>query len=84
VEAILNEYISTELVTDPALLPLSNSVSLMDTNILDSIKFLNLVQFVEERFDIAVGDMDLTRENFDTVDVICAYIRTKQGAKQEA
>jgi acyl carrier protein len=81
VEAIINDYISTELVADPELLPLSNDASLMDTNALDSIKFLNLVQFVEERFEIAVGDMDLTRENFDTIELICAYVRKKQGAQ---
>ncbi len=80
-EDIINKYISEEIVSDPDLLPLSNDISLMDTNILDSVAFLNLVMFLEEQFDISVGDSELTRDNFETIDAICEYVRQKQGAE---
>ena len=76
-EAIVNRYISEELVTEADLLPLSNDLPLLDAGILDSLKFLSLVTFLEEQFGFTVEDIDLTRDNFETVDVICAYVRKK-------
>ena len=79
-EDAINQYISTEIVTNPDLLPIENDLSLMDANILDSVAFLNLVMFLEERFGITVEDTELTRDNFETVHVIAGYVRQKQGA----
>jgi acyl carrier protein len=78
-EDAINQYISTEIVTTPDLLPLDNDLSLMEANILDSVAFLNLVLFLEERFGISVEDTELTRENFETINIIAAYVRRKQG-----
>jgi acyl carrier protein len=79
VEAVINEYISKEIVQDSSLLPLANSTSLLETGILDSLSLLRLVVFVQEQFGITVDDVDLVPENFDTVDAICAYLRTRAG-----
>jgi acyl carrier protein len=83
-EAIINEYISRELVQDPSLLPLGNAMSLLETGVLDSLSLLRLVVFVQERFGVTVDDVDLVPENFDTVNAICAYLlsRTGEGAGQ--
>jgi acyl carrier protein len=79
VEAVINDYISKEIVQDSSLLPLGNSTSLLETGILDSLSLLRLVVFVQEQFGITVDDVDLVPENFDTVDAICAYLRTRAG-----
>jgi acyl carrier protein len=83
-EAVINDYISKELVQDASLLPLGNTTSLLETGVLDSLSLLRLVVFVQERFGITVDDADLVPENFDTVDAICAYLRTRaqEGASQ--
>ena len=83
-EAVINDYISKELVQDASLLPLSNTTSLLETGVLDSLSLLRLVVFVQERFGITVDDADLVPENFDTVDAICAYLRSRspEGASQ--
>ena len=78
-EAIVNDYISRELVQDATLLPLGNATSLLETGILDSLSLLRLVVFIQERFGIVVDDVDLVPENFDTVDAICAYLRSRAG-----
>jgi acyl carrier protein len=78
-EAVINDYISRELVQDPALLPLGNATSLLETGVLDSLGLLRLVVFVQERFGITVDDVDLVPENFDTVDAICAYLGSRAG-----
>lgn len=78
-EAVINDYISRELVQDASLLPLGNTTSLLDTGVLDSLSLLRLVVYVQERFGITVDDVDLVPEHFDTVDAICAYLRSREG-----
>jgi acyl carrier protein len=83
-ETVINDYISREFVRDPALLPMANDASLLDSGILDSLSLLRLVVFLEERFGITMGDADLLPENFASVNAICAYLRARESAKQEA
>jgi acyl carrier protein len=80
-EAVINEFISKELVQDASLLPLDNATSLLDSGILDSLSLLRMVVFLQERFGVAVDDVDLVPENFDSVDSICAYLRARDGGK---
>jgi acyl carrier protein len=84
VETVINEFISRELVQDPALLPLADEESLLETGILDSLSLLRLVVYLEERFGISVGDADLLPENFASVNAVCGYVRARQPGKQEA
>ena len=83
-ETVINDYISRELVPDPALLPLANDILLLDSGILDSLSLLRLVVFLEERFDITMGDADVLPENFASVDAICAYLRARELGKEAA
>ena len=83
-EEIINDYVSQELVPDPALLPLSNETPLLDSGILDSLSLLRLVVFLEERFGITMGDADLLPENFASVNAICAYLRAREPGKEAA
>ena len=78
-EAVINDYISRELVQDATLLPLTNATSLLETGVLDSLSLLKLVLFVQERFGIVVDDVDLVPEHFASVDTICAYLRSRTG-----
>ena len=83
-ETVINDYISRELVQDPALLPLANETSLMESGILDSLTLLRLVVFLEKRFGITMGDADLLPENFASVNTICAYLRAREPGKRQA
>jgi acyl carrier protein len=84
VEKIINDYISQELVPDPALLPLANDTPLLDSGILDSLSLLRIVVFMEERFDITMGEADLLPENFASVNAICSYLRAREPGKEAA
>lgn len=77
-DQIIIDYISHNLVADLEGVLLQTDTPLMDSNIIDSVAFLNLVMFLEEQFGITVVDTDLTRKNFETVGAICIYIRSKQ------
>ena len=83
-ETVINDYISREFIRDPALLPLADDASLLDSGILDSLSLLRLVVFLEERFGITMGDADLLPENFASVNAICAYLRARESSKQQA
>ncbi|MGA2830135.1 MAG: acyl carrier protein [Streptosporangiaceae bacterium] len=83
-ETVINDYISRELVQDPALLPLADDISLLESGILDSLSLLRLVVFLEERFGVTMGDADLLPENFASVNTICAYLRAREPGKQQA
>jgi acyl carrier protein len=82
-ESVINDYISREIVQDPAVLPLSNETSLLEGGILDSLSLLRLVVFLEEQFKISVGEADLLPENFCNVNAICSYLRAREPGKQE-
>ena len=83
-ETVINDYISRELVQDPALLPLANETSLLENGILDSLSVLELLVFLEDQFGITMDDADLLPENFANVNNICAYLRAHGPGKQGA
>lgn len=83
-ETVINGYISQEFVRDVALLPLTDETPLLESGILDSLSLLQLVVFLEERFEITVGDADLLPQNFGTVNTICAYLRARKPEMQDA
>jgi acyl carrier protein len=84
VETVINDYISRELVPDQALLPLANDIPLLDSGILDSLSLLRLVVFLEERFEVTMGDADVLPENFASVNAICAYLRAREPGEEAA
>jgi len=79
VEAIINAYISRELISMPELLPLQNDTLLLASGILDSLALLRLLVFLEGEFNIQLDDFEVIPENFETIDSICAYIRSRQN-----
>jgi len=58
---------------------LKNDASLERSHIVDSVRTLELIMFIEETFDFSVDNDDAVPENFDTIDAIVAYIERKRG-----
>ena len=80
-ESIINDYISRELVSQPELLPLQNDTPLLESGILDSLALLSLLVFLEKEFNISVDDFEIIPENFNTIETICAFIRSRQATQ---
>ncbi len=59
---------------------LKNDVSLERAHIVDSVKTLELIMFIEENFGFSVDNDDAVPENFDTVNAIVAYVERKRGS----
>lgn len=56
---------------------LKDDESLIETGIIDSMGMLELVVFVESDFGIEVEDMDLTPENFESVEALSTFVESK-------
>jgi acyl carrier protein len=52
--------------------------SLLECGVLDSTGVLELVAYLNERFEISVADDELVPENFDSVNRLGNFVRSKQ------
>lgn len=58
---------------------LDGSSSLIEAGLIDSTGVLELVGFLEERFDIRITNEELLPENLDSIDNIVAFVQRKQN-----
>lgn len=74
----VREYIVENFLFGDAEPLTSDSMSLLDGGIIDSVGVMELVAFLEQDFEISVSDDDLVPENLDSVDNLVAYISRKK------
>ena len=58
----------------------SDTDSLVESGIVDSLGVLEIVTFLESRFCIVVADVDVVSENFLSIAAIANYVESKQQA----
>jgi len=58
---------------------IKNQTLLFKEGIFDSMAFVLLIDFIEEKFGIKPGDEDLIEENFESINAISTFIERKQG-----
>jgi len=73
VEKSLKEFLYEEHLAEE-FSNLSNEESLLKLGIIDSVKMLDLIMFIEQNYNIKVDEDDMTPDNFDTIDAIVDYI----------
>lgn len=56
---------------------LTDSASLIDAGVIDSTGAIELVAFLESSFGIEIADEELTPDNLDSIDRICALVDRK-------
>ncbi len=56
---------------------IENDFKLIDSGVITSIDVVNLVNFLETNFDIQVFVEEVTPDNFQTVDSIVHFVKTK-------
>ena len=57
---------------------LGRQENIFNSGIIDSLGFVNLIEFIREQYDIAFEPEDLTEENFESFDRIAAFILEKK------
>lgn len=56
---------------------LEDSTPLMENGILDSTAAMELVAFLEDEFNIEVGEDETVADNLNSVDNICSFVTRK-------
>ena len=52
---------------------------LLEAGIIDSLGLLDLVNFIETEFGISVNDVDVTLDNFGSVNTIASYVASQKA-----
>ncbi len=58
---------------------LDDEASLIETNTVDSVGILEIISFIENRFNLKVEDEELTAGNLDSVSRIARFVEKKLG-----
>lgn len=74
---ILHDYLVGEIATDRE--SLDAGENLLAQGIIDSMGILKLVSFLEDRFQIQVGDAEMVPEHFESIDAVCAFVQKKRN-----
>lgn len=72
----ITEFITTNFLFDDSI-KLSVDDSLLETGVIDSTGVLELVAFIEEKYEINVEDEEIIPENLDSIQNITIYISQK-------
>ena len=80
VKAQVRAYIVDNFIMGGNADHLKDADSFMETHVVDSTGFLELVTFIEETYKFSVADDEMVPENLDSLDNIDAYVRRKRVA----
>jgi acyl carrier protein len=58
---------------------LTDGADFIESGIIDSLGFVELVEEVQSRYDVAVEDIEITEENFGSIDAIAAFVQRKRA-----
>ncbi len=58
---------------------LSDDESLLDAGVIDSVAMIELIAFLEQTYRICVDEDDMIPENFNSIDGIAGYVKSKQA-----
>ena len=60
-------------------LQLSTSDNLVELGVIDSLGFVELVEEVQTLYGLTVSDIEITEDNFGSIDAIAAFVERKQA-----
>jgi methoxymalonate biosynthesis acyl carrier protein len=74
----VTEFIVAEYLPGTSATELDPSYDLLDTGVVDSLGLLQLIAWVEKRYDIPIDDVEISPDNFRSVAAICEFITTSK------
>jgi acyl carrier protein len=75
----VRQFLKTRLDRDAD--GVSDSDSLLEAGIIDSMAVLELVGHIEQEYGLTVSDDDMMPDNFDTIDAIATFIATRRAGR---
>lgn len=79
IEAEVRRYVVEHLLFGRNDVELRGDTSFLESGLVDSTGVLELVQFLEETFQVKVEDEDLIPANLDSVNALTRYVESKCG-----
>ena len=79
IESSIRNYLTDNMLFGDESLKYSDTDSLIDVGIIDSIAVLEIVLFAQETYGIPVEDHEIIPENFDSIANLARFIRDKQN-----
>lgn len=76
-EQVREFVLSNFYVADPD--SLIDNASLLDQGIIDSTGVLELIFFIEQKFEISVEDSEMLPDNLDSIERIATFVARKKG-----
>jgi len=73
----IREFILKDLASAKGVSSFSDSESLMESGVIDSLGIFRLVAFLEETFRVRIGDEEITHDNLKSVDSIEQLVLAK-------
>jgi acyl carrier protein len=80
VRSELRRYIEENFLYLHPELELKDDDQFLTLGIVDSLGFVELVEEVQARYGITVEDVEITEENFGSIDAIVAYVERKRSS----
>lgn len=79
IKPILREFITESFLPSSGVDSFDDEDSFMEKGIIDSTGVLELLEFIEERFEIKVEDEEVVPENLDSLRRLTSFIDRKLG-----
>jgi acyl carrier protein len=76
-EGDLRQFIVDNFLFGREEIPLGNADSLLDLGVIDSTGVMELVGFLEQKYQIAIADEELVPENLDSIERLVRFVRRK-------
>jgi acyl carrier protein len=73
----IREYVLEEFAKSKGINQISDTEALTKNGIIDSMGIFRLVAFIEETFNVRVGDEEITNENLESVEAIERLVLSK-------
>jgi acyl carrier protein len=81
---IIREFVVTNYLLGDETHVFTDDESFLESGIMDSTGILELIEFVEETYNLKIEDAELLPENLDSVDNICDFVMKKRGVHKTA
>ena len=80
----VRDYVVSEYLPEVSPEELDPAYDLLDTGVVDSLRLLQLIGWVGERYGIPIDDVEISPDDFRSVNAICAFIERNRGAREDA
>jgi acyl carrier protein len=77
IENDVREFVTDNFLFGRNSVSLGGDDSLLEEGLIDSTGVLELVMFIEEKFDVAVADEELVPDNLDSINGLISFIEGK-------